>query len=401
VALNNGSGDHEPALGNSDDLANLGDIAGLGDLGGEFASGLDLGGDDDSGGDAGSAVGDDTTPAGSFAFRDGLRSRGFELPDELDDDKLVEQFETWSERAQRFEELTGNNSPEQVQELLRLGREFEQNREAFAEFQRSRLQQLAPKQSAPQAQAPAADAATVEMWKQACKWDEENQVYVPKVAGFEGAAHGLNQQLMQSRQNLERFAQSPDDFVRERAQAIIAQEVERRLGEFRDQVMPDLQQWQEYQRKQAIDSFVAPVDSELRTRGPDGSITLTPKGEAFERAFDSAPQGLSLQDQLKWALNGANEWAAKNPQTPSTQFRLKRGTAATPAAAPAQPAAPVATEPPTDPKKRFIDRGRHGSRGPNGDRSGTVTASDRSGLPQHNRLPSFAQMYAEAKGRGG
>lgn len=358
-----------------------------------------------------SAAEPEVADARSFALRDQFRGRGYEIPDEIDDDSLMAQLETWAAQAERAKAIPEDVDPRELVQYADIGRSVAPYREQFEQWRQSLQQQQVATpttQAAPVAQAAAQPAAptstgpdsnTIAMWRQVCDFDEQAQMFKPKAIGFEAAAKGLNELAMQRRQNFERFGEDPDGFLRSRYEPVIQKEVEKRLSEFQQQIMPDLEEWRQYRLAQQQQQFIAPFEQELIIRKPDGNIeSLTPKGQAFNAAYEQAPATLSPLQRLQYAKMAADSWEFQQskqpaPQKPAAGFTLKKAApAATPAAAAPQSPAP-------DKRQAFVDKGRH--REASGrflpDRAGTVVASDRTGRPQGGRVPTLAELYAAAK----
>lgn len=357
-------------------------------------------------------AGEASSVLGSF-----LRQREFEVPDGVDDDTILGHMQTWADRAAAIPEGV---DPAELPSLIEQARTYAQHRDQFEAWQRSQKQQSAPQpvpaQPAPQTtQAQAAsvgvDANTLELYKTVCEWDANAGIFKPKAPGFESQAAKLNELAIQRRQNLERFGQDPDSFIQTRAEKIAEERAKAIVEERLKDLMPDIQSWREYQQQQQQEHFIAPFRSQLVASGANGEV-LSPKGQQFEQAFQSAPEGLSHIQRLQWAKNHADAWEAQQSALPAptapTQFTLRKAQAAAPAQPAAQPQQPPntpAAQPPAVSKKQaFIDAGRHVSRDPESGqfvspRDGTVRrAMDRGGEQVENE--SFDKLYERLRNNG-
>lgn len=359
------------------------------------------------------------TPAGetSSVLGSFLRQREFEVPDGVDDDTILGHMQTWADRAAAIPEGV---DPAELPSLIEQARTYAQHREQFEAWQRSQQNQPAPQpapaQAAPQttpAQAASVgvDANTLELYKTVCEWDANAGIFKPKAPGFESQAAKLNELAIQRRQNLERFGQDPDSFIDTRFKT----HAERLREEIRQEVLkeinPDLQAWRDYRQQQEQEHFIAPFRSQLVASGANGEV-LSPKGQQFEQAFQSAPEGLSHIQRLQWAKNHADAWEAQQAALPAptsqTQFTLRKAQAAAPtqpAAQPQQPPNTQAASPPAVSKKQaFIDAGRHVSRDPESGqfvspRDGTVRRAMDSGGEQVENEP-FEKLYERLSRNG-
>lgn len=385
----------------------------------------DIGGDGASLGDASDSAqsADDSgaASAASYAMRDLLLQRGYALPDDVNDDQILDQLSQWSDQADKFSELAGDQDADQLRQYIDAGRQFMSEREKYNEWKRSVGQsapQSVPQQPVASAPTPAPQAAqsqantptqpneeTIQLWQQVCTFDEEKQCYVPKGQGFEQAASGLNNLMLQRRRNLERFSLDPEGFIRQQSEAYIQQELERRMSEYQQKITPDLEAWRAYQQQQIVDNFIAPFRAELVNEQGD----LLPKGQVFEQAFAKLPESMDFKERLQLARNEADLWATRNAGAQSvgagkSLFTLKK---ATPQAQVTQQTPATSQQPVAQPNKRqaFVDQGRQ-PRDPQGrflrtaDQSGTVTNAQRQGVPQYGN-PGFKQLYEQARRRGG
>lgn len=361
---------------------------------------------DDGGGSSGADLSGASAPTsvlGSF-----LSDRGYEVPEGATDDDLFGHIQGWAKRASA---LPDDLDPE---ELVRVHGEYSQHREEFAKWRQSQqqapVQQPAPQPVAqpvttPQQQAAAGlDHNQVEMFKQVCVWDPENQVYKPKIPGFESQAAKLNELAYQRRQNLERLSEDPDAYIQTRAEKIAEAKANAIVEARMKELMPDIESWREYQARQAEEQFIGPIRSRLvETDATTGKETLTPQGRAFQEAYASAPESLTQLEKLTWAKNQSEAWAAQQAAAPVAKpgFTLRPVAAKQPAQQ--QAAAPV-QQPPVDKKKTFVDAGRHQSRDPNSgqfvpDRSGLVNAALNNGEP-NSKDRNFAQIYKDLQKNG-
>lgn len=383
--------------------------------------------DDSAGLDVGTGAADTQAAAdasgASFAMRDLLRSRGYELPDEIDDDKVIDQLSQWADRADRFSELAGDQDPDSLRQVIDAGRQFMTEREKYEEWKRSvgqtpapqPAQQTAPVATArPQAAAPATQGGTarpsedtVQLWQQVCTFDDAKGCFLPKAPGFEGAAEGLNTLMLERRRNIERFSQDPETFIRQQTEAYIQAELEKRMGALQQQINPDLDAWRAYQQQQAVDQFIAPFRAEL----VNDQGAITPKGQVFEQSYAKLPESMPLQERLQLARNEADLWATRNAGAQAVGagkplFTLKKAQAAAPAQQPPAQTQQPAAQTGADKRKTFVDQARQprdatGRFQRLGDQSGTVTDAQRRGVPQSGALPSFKQLVEQANRRGG
>lgn len=351
---------------------------------------------------AGIAVGPGGSGA-SFQFRDTLRTRGYEVPDEVDDDAFLNQLEQWSSRASVLPE---DVEPDKLPTLLQAGREFEQHRSEFEQWRASRQQQQAapqqqsrPAQQEPQPQpqlaagreaqaAKAAEAAgfsldEIRQLQSFCQKDPQSGIWVPKHPSVTQAAEKLNEFELHRQRTAEELLTDPHQFFSQR----FVPEVERLLEERLGKIMPDIEAFRQFQAQQLQQQFIAPIVNDLYVLDENGSVkSKTPRGEMFERAYAEAPQGLTELQRLEYARNAADSWALRNP--PQQQQAAKPGLFSLnkqQAAAPGQQAAAGDGKQPSDQKtlpessgekrRRFVDRLRkRGEDGKfiSGDRSGTV-----------------------------
>lgn len=352
-----------------------------------------------------------------------IRERGFDVPDDATDDDLFGHIQTWAKRATAI--------PEDVdpEELVRTHSEYSKYRDEFQQFLSTRSQQAAnpqPSQSlspqpqpqslaqpqSQQQQSPTLDSSAIEMYKQVCVWDAENGVYKPKVPGFEAQAAKLNELAYQRRQNLERLSEDPDEFIKTRAERIAEERANALLEKRLAELMPDIQSWREYKSQIEQDRLIAPFRQELVQQTESGEF-LSPKGEVFSRAFDSAPETLTLSQKVTWAKNQADLWAARTVDaTPAAAkpngWTLKpigqqqANAQQQPTQRTQQPQAQQ--QPPVDQKKKFVDSGRHVARDPSTgqfvpDRSGLLNAAMNNGHAT-SRDRSFVQVYQDLKNSG-
>lgn len=373
--------------------------------------------------DAASAAGESgesgDSAAASFQFRDALRSRGYEVPDEVDDDAFLGQVEQWSSRASVIPQ---DVEPDKLPTMLQAAREFEQHRSEFEKWRASQQQAAQPQQQPVQqqpslspagreaqaAKAAGYTAADIAEAKQFCSFDNASGMWVPKHPFHGEAAKALNEVSMRAQRHMEEFGIDPDGFVEKRAVSAVEKRVQQLLEERLGSIMPDIEAFRQMQTQTIQQQFLAPIATELYVLDANGSVTgKTAKGEMFERAYAEAPQGLSEHQKLEYARNAADAWVTRNPpqQQKPGSFLLKK------AAAPAQPAkAPEATgknsddkQPsgqPEDKKRRFVDRMR--TRGEDGrfqtrDQSGTVRASRQNGQNQSSKRQSARAIYSALK----
>lgn len=337
--------------------------------------------------------------AASFQFRDALRGRGYELPDEVDDDAFLNQIEQWSSRASALpEDVDADTLPT----LLQAGREFQQNQAEFEQWRASRQQQASPQQqtqqSAAQVQQPQLTAgreaqaakaagytaADIAEAKQFCSFDQATGMWVPKHPFHGEAAKALNEVAMRAQRNMEEFGIDPDGFVQSRAVSAVEKRVQELLEERLGKIMPDIEEFRQFRTLQLQQQFIAPIVSDLYVLDEHGAVKAkTPRGEVFERAHAEAPQGLTELQRLEYARNAADAWALRNPPQQKQQpgnglFSMKKQASAADAKKPVDQK-PSDTKTPSDDaggkRRRFVDRLR--TRGADGrfvggDRSGTV-----------------------------
>jgi hypothetical protein len=374
--------------------------------------------------DAASAAGDAGEPGGSaaasFQFRDALRSRNYDVPDDVDDDAFLSQIEQWSSRAAVIPQ---DVEPDKLPTMLQAAREFEQHRSEFEKWRASQQQAVQQPQQPVQQQQPSLSpagreaqaakaagytAADIAEAKQFCSFDNQTGMWVPKHPFHGEAAKALNEVAMRAQRHMEEFGIDPDGFVEKRAVSAVEKRVQQLLEERLGSIMPDIEAFRQFQTQNIQQQFLAPIASELYVLDASGSVTgKTAKGEVFERAYAEAPRGLSEHQKLEYARNAADAWLMRNPpqQQKPGSFLLKK------AAAPAQAAkAPEATGKNSDDKQpsgqpegrrqRFVDRLR--KRGEDGrflsrDQSGTVRASQQNGQGQTARRQTAREIYQALK----
>lgn len=354
----------------------------------------------------------------SFQFRDAFRGRGYEVPDEIDDNGLFENIEKWAARASL---IPDDVDADKLPTMLQAAREFEQHRGEFEQWRASQSQQPAPQQQfvpqqqpqltagreAQAAKAAGYTAADIAEAKQFCAFDNASGMWVPKHPFHGEAAKALNEVSMRAQRNMEEFGIDPDGYVQSRAVSAVEKRVNELLEERLGKIMPDIEAFRQLQAQQVQERFLAPIATELYNLDANGAVTArTPKGDVFEQAYNQAPQGLSELQRLEYARNAADAWSLHNPQQKQQQpsgFMLKKAAAQQPnAKAPAKESSDNQDVPASagDKKRRFVDRLRQ--RGGDGrfqskDQSGTVRTAQHSGQNQSSKRQSARDIYAGLK----
>ncbi len=350
----------------------------------------------------------------SFQFRDAFRGRGYEVPDEIDDNGLFENIEKWAARASL---IPDDVDADKLPTMLQAAREFEQHRGEFEQWRASQSQQPAPQQQfVPQQQpqltagreAQAAKATgfsidEIHQLQSFCQKDPQSGIWVPKHPSVTQAAEKLNEFEIHRQRTAEELLNDPQQFISQR----FVPEVERMLEERLGKIMPDIEAFRQLQAQQVQERFLAPIATELYNLDANGAVTArTPKGDVFEQAYNQAPQGLSELQRLEYARNAADAWSLHNPQQKQQQpsgFMLKKAAAQQPnAKTPAKEPSDNQDAPASagDKKRRFVDRLRQ--RGGDGrfqskDQSGTVRAAQHSGQNQSSKRQSARDIYAGLK----
>lgn len=371
---------------------------------------------DDAASAAGDAGDDSGSAAASFQFRDALRSRGYEVPDEVDDDAFLGQVEQWSSRAAVIPQ---DVEPDKLPTMLQAAREFEQHRSEFERWRASQQQQPAAQPQQPvqqrqsslspagrEAQAAKATGFSIDEIHQLqsfCQKDPQSGIWVPKHPSVTQAAEKLNEFEIHRQRTAEELLNDPQQFISQR----FVPEVERMLEERLGKIMPDIEAFRQFQAQQIQQQFLAPIATELYVLDASGAVTgKTAKGEMFERAYAEAPQGLSEHQRLEYARNAADAWVMRNPpqQQQPGGFLLKKAAAQSQAQAPAATAKSSddkqSSGQPEEKRRRFVDRLR--KRGEDGrfmsrDQSGTVRASQQNGQGQTSKRQTVRDVYQALK----
>lgn len=343
----------------------------------------------------------------SSVIGDLLRSRGYDVDEELDDDALIGHFESLSQRAAAIPE-----DLDEIQQYAELGRTYAPYQSQIEELRKAAEKQVAPqyqaqptqspqRQPEPQSQKRGFDEETISLAKQRCQWDAKSGQYVPKHVMDAESARILNDYAARAQRTMERFGADPEGYLQSQFSPYMQSEIQRQVEERLKDVMPAINEWQQYRDAQTHQAFLAPRDSEYVTRDEQGNFTgVTAKGSVFKQAYEQAPQELNLNQKLQWAAAQADAWELSQQKNPTP---AKSGFAFAKKQPPKQPVPKTeaqqfqATK--EEKRKKFVDDGRirdEQGRFSAPDRSATIQETARKGS-RPERGKSFAEMYREEK----
>lgn len=387
---------------------------------------------DDGAGDGGDAAAG-AAETGSYVLRDLLRSREYEVPDELDDDTLLSQFQQAAERAERFSAL-GDADPNELIRYAEAGRKLSPYEAQIEQLRQQAAAATAPAEvraSAGQLPAPAAagavhqpvqqpsdrpafkyDAEQIRIAKASCRQNEHG-LWEPVLPFDADRARFLNDAEMVARQNQERLLLEPDAYIDNRFATREQQLREQIRQELMQELGPDLEFVRETRLSQIRAAILGPRESELVAgRDASGNPSLSPKGLAFQQAYDHAPQGLNEPDRLNYALALADQWELQQSRTGVQTtgkglFSFAKKTIESTATPVAPKGAAPSVEKPRDSKGRFIDAGRKEQTNgaatlPTVDRSTAIRkATERERGRSEDRMPTFRELLERNRALAG
>lgn len=313
----------------------------------------------------------------SRAVVEAFRQRGAELPDDMDDDALIENIK---QLAARVNEVP---TPMELAEL----------REIKARYQTQAQAQPAKKEVEEAGPAKTSRIEYPSEAEQYVKWDEAEGRYVPKSEKYPNlpAVDEMNRWYRQSEENKKRLVADPLGYLEEigladkfaslesKIKAEVLKEIQEQKAKFETQAEVD-QWWGDHGGE------IYQVDSKGYVKTDmAGNPLLTPLGSRFTKVLqDVQSRGFNGHGAEKYAFELAERWAKR--QSKRTE-EAEGGS--------------------VDPKQQFVQRGREAderakSNGKNRvvDRAASVVTAAENGLPQNGGegFAAIAMRKAQAKG---
>ncbi len=249
-------------------------------------------------------------------IRQGLISRGMELPDDWTDDQIIGEFVDGFNALKAYE-------PDQLTAFNDSREEFERYRAQQADFRRWQESQQEPAKNEPKQPTGWEPLAYNDEWDSVTQLDEETGAYVPKGPyGSQKAADDRNRYVREQEQRQRKLVTNPYETIMEAGlQSQLDEWRESLLEEAKKSVLGTLDQRSAEQR---INAAISHPDNDLVQMGDSGPLTdvktgdyvLTERGRIYHQAWTEG-HDLGITDLSKLHGYALKQAQAAQVSTPS------------------------------------------------------------------------------------